>query len=290
MLRAGHGVEQDVDKLIEWAGIAALNGNEKAAGWLLNGYDKGSDDGFIQPDKAKLLEWADKLSAAGNNVGRAYYAELYMRKDPAFEIITSFDAFERVSKGADENSACLIHAYFIGSFLAGVQIEMGIYDYAEKILVKLLDWQEHPALEERNDLDEQKAGVWYMYGRCLWQQNRDSEAQPWLKKAIPWNANAEIIYGVCLGDVARRTKKIDDFADSATHLLHAVDRKLPKDKRLEAAACRLIALQARLGLGVKMDMNASYSWMQRAAEGGDEDAQAELKRYHKKLFGGYTYR
>lgn len=136
--------------------------------------------------------------------------------------------------------------------------------------------------------DSEKADYWQEYAFALMLMNRDEEMRQWAKKAAPWNADAEIMYAVSLTPKAAQTKNASLFSEIAEHLLHAVNS--PQKKKMEAVAYSTLADHARLGLGMEENMEQSYRWMCKAAELGYEKAQEKLSRYHKKLFGGYSYR
>lgn len=112
----------------------------------------------------------------------------------------------------------------------------------------------------------------------------------WFKKAMPWNVNAEIMYGLSLAQEAQQTKNVSLYKEVVPHLLHAVNSDDTKEQFFEASAYYTLAIAARAGLGINVDMDASYQWMCRAAELGNEEAKQDLPRYHKKLFGGYSYK
>ena len=289
----GNGVEQDDTTAFSWACKAAENGLEQAAKYVLKAYEKGSEELGIQPDLNKLVEWADKLSAAGSNAGRYYYANLFMSNDNARRQINIKVAYERIREAANEGDIpCMFVAYNIGGLFAAVNFEAyKDYKTAIAILQDVLSWTEKLEQAEFAISDSEKAVDWYLYGQCLLKQNLDSEAVLWFKKAMPWNVNAEMWYGIWLSSEGGRTNNISLFKESASHLLHAVKSEDDnKEKQLEAFAYYTLAKLARNGFGMNVDMDSSYQWMCRAAELGFEDAKNELPRYHKKLFGGYTYK
>ena len=138
--------------------------------------------------------------------------------------------------------------------------------------------------------DSKKADYWQEYAFALMLMNRDEEMRQWAKKAAPWNADAEIIYAVYMMSKAAQAKDVSLFPEINEHLLHAVNSPQKKRKTLEGAAYSTLAENARVGFGMEKNMEQSYCWICKAAELGYEEAQKELSRYHKKLFGGYSYR
>lgn len=286
----GNGVEQNDAVAFSWVCKAAENGYEEAAKYVLSAYDKGKEELGVRPDLDKLVEWADKLSAAGSNTGRYYYANLYM-KDIARDRITPLEAFSRAAKGADEdNLRCMAVACYLGSMVAEAYFANQLIGDAVLTLKSMIRWIEKLDQTEAPIPESLKAGTWYLYGKCLLAQDKDNEAMQWFKKAAPWNANAEIMYGSWLAQEAQQTRNVSLYKEVVSHLMHAVNSSDNKEKFFEANAYYTLAIAARAGLGTNVDMDASYQWMCRAAELGNEKAKQDLPRYHKKLFGGYSYR
>ena len=286
----GNGVEQNDAVAFSWVCKAAENGYEEAAKYVLSAYDEGKEELGVQPDLDGLVEWADKLSAAGSNTGRYYYANLYM-KDIARDRITPLEAFSRAAKGADEdNLRCMAVACYLGSMVAEAYFAGQCIDNTISILKSINRWFEKLDQTKASIPDGLKADTWYLYGKCLLAQDKDREAMQWFKRAAPWNANAEMMYGSWLAQEAQQTKNVSLYKEVVLHLLHAVNSDGVKEQLFEAGAYYTLAIAARAGLGTNVDMDASYQWMCRAAELGNEKAKQELPRYHKKLFGGYSYK
>lgn len=62
------------------------------------------------------------------------------------------------------------------------------------------------------------------------------------------------------------------------------------NRGLFAGACHMVAEMYRDGFGTNADIDRAYLFESMASSYGNEEAQAELRRYKKKLFGGYTYK
>lgn len=286
----GNGVEQNDAVAFSWVCKAAENGSEDAAKYVLSAYDKGKEELEVQPDLDKLVEWADKLSAAGSNTGRFYYATLWL-ENTARDRIKLSEAFSRAVKGADEEDLrCMGVACYLGHIIAEVYFGDHYIDDTISVLKSINRWIEKLNQTEAAVSDNLKACIWYLYGKCLLVQDKDREAMQWFKKAMPWNVNAEIMYGLSLAQEAQQTKNVSLYKEVVPHLLHAVNSDDTKEQFLEASAYYTLAIAARAGLGTNVDMDASYQWTCRAAELGNEEAKKELPRYHKKLFGGYSYK
>ena len=287
----GDGVERNNAMAFSWVCKAAENGSEDAAKYVLSAYDKGEKELGVQPDLDKLVEWADKLSAAGRNAGRYYYAHLWM-KEIARDRIKPLEAFSRAAKGADEEDLrCMVVACYLGGMIAEAYYNNQLIDDAFSTLKSMIRWIEKIDQMEASISDDIKAATWYLYGRCLQAKGQKAEAMQWFKRAMPWNVNAEIRYAVRLGANTEQTKDSSLYREMVSHLLNAVNSNKTKEKELEAAAYEVLALMAREGGGgMNVDMDASYQWTCRAAELGNEEAKQDLPRYHKKLFGGYSYK
>ncbi|MDY2834724.1 MAG: hypothetical protein SOW46_05950 [Candidatus Aphodomonas sp.] len=82
-----------------------------------------------------------------------------------------------------------------------------------------------------------------------------------------------------------------DYVEVYNHAINALKRtdyKITVGWEIEAYL--LLAILTREGAGTPVDIDASYDWTVRAANLGSEDAKRNLPRYHKKLFGGYTFK
>lgn len=288
----GNGVEQSDAKAFEWICRAAENGHEGAANYVIAAYENGKEELGIQPDMDKLGEWADKLSKNGSAAMRIKYADLAInRKSDKANICVAFD---RVAELADKgNIACASFAYILGKILATINDEAGINDFPhlERVLnyMKMLDGTDL-AVSEKD-----KSAIWYFYGMSLLREDKNAEAMHWFKLATPHNANAEMLYAIFLTNQAvEQGKNSPLWAEIYNHSKHGIERNdcIPyfQQEGLVRIACHALARQTRNGWGTPVDIDASYRWCARAAELGDEDAKRDLPRYHKKLFGGYTFK
>lgn len=288
----GNGVEQSDAKAFEWICRAAENGNEEAANYVISAYESGKEELGIQPDWEKLVEWADKLSENGSVAMRIKYAQLYFYDVTHGKFSISIDnAYKHVAEFADAgNIPCAFYAYALGSIIAQTNVNLEIYDcsHLDRVIsyMNILDRTDHPISEK------DKAGVWYNYGLSLMNQNKNAESMNWFKLAIPYNANAEMLYAYLLsGQASTQGANSPLLADVYKHAKHAVERNdCEKKKEFEMVTCGVLAKMTRNGFGTPIDIDASYRWAVRAAELGDEDAKRDLPRYHKKLFGGYTFK
>ena len=286
----GNGVEQSDAKAFEWICRAAENGNEEAEKYVISAYENGKEELGIQPDLDKLVEWADKLSENGSAAMRIKYAQLYYNETTHGKI-DIFKAYDRVAELADKgNIPCAFYAYMLGALIAEVKVENGIYDcsHLERVInyMKILDGTDHPISEK------DKASVWYKYGLSLMNQNKNAESMNWFKLAIPYSANAEMLYAsFSIHQASTQGANSPLWAEAYKHAKHAVERNdCEKKKEFEMVTCGALAKMTRNGFGTTIDIDASYHWAVRAAELGDEDAKRDLPRYRKKLFGGYTFK
>lgn len=289
----GDGVEQDNTMALSWMIKAAENGKEEAVEIVLNAYKDGDETLEIEQDYEKLLEYAEKFSAAGSRYASFMYAFLnYNHSDFNFKIdMNKFEeAIIRAGNFADKGEAAFCSlACDMASALAGIYDEMSKYEKAEALLKRSIGWIEAVKGTKYEYKDSFKAKCWYRYGKVLMALDRDNEAAQWYRKAAEYNPNAEMFYAFYLLDEVSRTHNTSLCKNIVTYLTHAVNSAEEKAQPLEAESYRTLAGFARDGLGMTADMNKSYQWMCRAAELGNEKAQQELKRYRKKLFGGYSY-
>ena len=288
----GNGVEQSDAKAFEWICRAAENGNEEAEKYVISAYENGKEELGIQPDLDKLVEWADKLSENGSAAMRIKYAQLCLNRDCCKNTnINGFTGFERVAELADKgNITCAYYAYNIGGVIGQINVEDGIYDcpHMERV-IKYMNMLDGTDLKVSA---ESKSVTWYNYGLTLMKLDKTAESMYWFKKAVPHNANAEMIYACMLNDQASTQGANSPlWAEAYKHAKHAVERNdCEKKKGFEMVTCGILAKMTRNGFGAPIDIDASYRWAVRAAELGDEDAKRDLPRYRKKLFGGYTFK
>lgn len=281
------GQAENPEAALAWLIRAAAAGNEDAASILLSSYQDGFDLLGIQPDPEKLRAWADRLSQAGSEKGCIWYAEL-MRKERSPE--KRREALGRVGAVADGGSIpCCAVACDLACSLARTMQECGRFKEAETLLAKTFTWLEKTEGTEYSFTERYKADCRYLYALTLSALGRENEAQAWALRAAPWKPDAEVFYVSSLMKKNGSTPDPSLAGEIVTRLLHAVHSPEKKTLSKEGLAYHLLAAHARLGLGMKTDMKASYQWMRRAAELGFEPARQELPRYRRTPLGGYRY-
>lgn len=288
----GNGVEQSGAKAFEWVCRAAENGHAGAADYVIDAYENGKEELGIQPDLDKLVEWADKLSENGCAAMRIKYAQLACN-DATCKKVNISTAFERVAEFADKgNLLCMFCAAILGQTIGERNLKNSIYDCAHmnRVIkyVNMLDGTKYEIPEE------EKASYWYDYGAILQNAKKKAESLYWFKKAIPYSVSAEMAFA--LFSFAYHSQKgtplsSSDYVEVYNHAINALKRtdyKITVGWEIEAYL--LLAILTREGAGTPVDIDASYDWTVRAANLGSEDAKRDLPRYHKKLFGGYTFK
>lgn len=282
-----NGRAETPEAALAWLIKAAAAGNEDAVSILLSSYQDGFDMLEIRPDQEKLIAWADRLPQAGSEKGCIWYAEL-MRKEKSPE--KRREALERIGAAADGGSIpCCAVACDLAYFLARTMQECGQLSEAEALLIKIFAWLEKTEGTEYSFTERYKAACQYLYAITLSALGRESEGAVWALKAAPWNPDAEVFY---VSSLMKKNGSIPDpslAGEIVTRLLHAVHSPEKRTLSKEGLAYHLLAAHARLGLGMRTDMKASYQWMRRAAELGFEPARQELPRYRKTPLGGYRY-
>lgn len=286
----GNEVEQSNEKAFEWICRAAENGHEGAANYVLDAYEGGKEELGIQPDIEKLVEWADKLSENGSAAMRIKYAQVVLSPyaaTPEGKNADIYRGFERVAELADKgNIECALLAYHTGHFIGRRDADCPHMERAIKYM-SMLDGT------NKEISKEMKYNTWYDYGTVLLRLNKDAESMHWFQMATPYIADAELIYTSLLyGQVCGEGMRSSPlWVEVYTHAKHAAERNdCPKRKDLEGMTCALLSQLTRDGLGTPVDLDASYRWCVRAAELGDETSKQRLPHYHKKLFGGYTFK
>ena len=288
----GNGVEQSGAKAFEWVCRAAENGHAGAADYVIDAYENGKEELGIQPDLDKLVEWADKLSESGGAAMRIKYAQL-ARNDATCKKVNISTAFERVAEFADKGDLfCTCAAFILGSIIGERNLENRIYDCAHmNRLIKYMNMLDGTKYEVS---EGEKAPIWYYCGLTFSAAERITEALYWYKKAIPYNADAEMRWAIYSFLNQTKLGSIPGSSDCAEVYRHAINAlKRTDSKRTvgwEIETYLLLAVLTREGLGTPVDIDASYDWTVRAANLGNEDAKRDLARYHKKLFGGYTFK
>lgn len=286
----GNGIERSNAKAFDWICRAAKNGHEGAANYVLDAYENGKEELGIRPDKEKLVEWADKLSENGSGPMSALtYARLTLEGIKNTDL---FLALERVEKFADKGIIALaLCAYYLCDAIGMFNINAGICDLsyferAFKYMNMLSGTEGEPTIER-------KAQSWWHYALCLYKDNKFDECRPWFEMAIPYDANTELMYSIFLFEQADAQGESSPlFIEAYNHAKNGIKRNDHEiDKGLERSTYRNLSQVTCYGFGgTPVDLDASYRWCIRAAELGDETSKQRLPHYHKKLFGGYTFK
>ncbi len=137
----------------------------------------------------------------------------------------------------------------------------------------------------------------FLLGYCLYMQDEVDDAISYLSRSEAQTPDCRVVMGLCYFEKAVSTQSVS-YWSSALSLLKEVDRaSLDSNEDLKFMAYNNLSLIYRmaedLGIpGLRKDINLSYTYCLKASQCGDgwgEKAQAELKKYKKKLMGGYSY-
>lgn len=295
----GNEVEQSNEKAFEWICRAAENGHEGAANYVLDAYENGKEELGIQPDIEKLVEFVDKYSDHDNDAIRRKYIDLFL-SEATRDRLSIHRAFtcagELASKGIHYKGN--IHFYTYVAYSLGLMVidsdtdavsledQCAHYELTIKYMNMLSGTEDEPPIEK-------KAKLWWHYAFCLYKDNKFDECRPWFEMAIPYDANTELLYSMLLFTQAEAQGENSPlFIEAYNHAKNGIKRSdHEKDKGLERSTYRNLSVVTCYGSGgTPVDLDASYRWCVRAAELGDETSKQRLPHYHKKLFGGYTFK
>lgn len=132
--------------------------------------------------------------------------------------------------------------------------------------------------------------ILYGVGYSLFELERVSEAIPYLQMLVDnyGDKNAKVLLGICY------TSPNYKNAEKAYPLLRTLEEPDHgiEDRMILYMGWMLLAEIYRIGINGVKNINAAYNCVLKATKipgGGGESALAELKKYKKRLLGGYTY-
>lgn len=289
----GNGVERSAEKAFEWVCRAAENGHVGAAHYVISAYENGKEELGIQPDPNKLVVWVDKYSEYGNDAILEKYITLFLSEETGgrFNVYRAF-AYARELADRRNTNLYTYMAYLLGLMVLDSDTDAisqedrcAHHELTIKYMNMLSGTEYEPPMEK-------KAQLWKFYAHYLSRDNKFAECRSWYEMAIPYDADAELLYSLLLFEqAAAQGENSPLLIEACNHAKNGINRNdYKKDKGLEAATYRNLSLATLYGLGTPVDIDASYRWCVRAAELGDENAKQNLPHYRKKLFGGYTFK
>lgn len=300
----------DMSKAAKWWEKAAEQGLRGAQARIGDCYLQGTG---VPQDTAKAVQWLTKAAENGDVDAMMELGNYYVKQNTGEGVFESIKWFE---KAANKGNFFAIKMAALANRLRALAC-MGVArtGITEGWADALAHWKKvHMwASKERDCIDAGQPNVKpeerdravqmieessYRMGVCYSLTNQPVEAMRVLRDLR--DTKARVLYGACLFEQA---KERNGYADAYEQLIliETDDRYSSAEKTLEedgiyAIAARYLSIVYRLGLEnkVRPDMNAAVAVLQKASasiqdEGCRQDVEAELKKYKKKMFGGYQY-
>ena len=257
------GVEQDVDKAINWFAKSTLNGNASAAYKLAVLYENGE---VIPQDNEKAFLYY-QISAELDNPYACYkLGNIYLEKGDIPQAIKNFE------QAADKN---ISHAWYrLGQIYSDEQY--GVLDteksnvcYSKALNQYISDYNDNP-----DSFTAYRIGQMYLEAKGT---NQDiSQTINWFEKSVQ-QGNTEAAYQlgyIYKSDVygVRNDVLSNKYFSSALSDYLNEFKKNPYDTDL---AMR-IGTFYNYGLGVEHDINRAISWYKKAVELGNQKAQQKI--------------
>ena len=257
------GVEQDVDKAINWFAKSTLNGNASAAYKLAVLYENGE---VIPQDNEKAFLYY-QISAELDNPYACYkLGNIYLEKGDIPQAIKNFE------QAADKN---ISHAWYrLGQIYSDEQY--GVLDteksnvcYSKALKQYISDYNDNP-----DSFTAYRIGQMYLEAKGT---NQDiSQTINWFEKSVQ-QGNTEAAYQlgyIYKSDVygVRNDVLSNKYFSSALSDYLNEFKKNPYDTDL---AMR-IGTFYNYGLGVEHDINRAISWYKKAVELGNQKAQQKI--------------
>lgn len=257
------GVEQDVDKAINWLTKSTLNGNASAAYKLAVLYENGK---VIPQDNEKAFLYYQISAELGNPYACYKLGNIYLEKGDIPQAIKNFE------QAADKN---IFHAWYrLGQIYSDEQY--GVLDteksnicYSKALQQYISDYNDNP-----DSFTAYRIGHMYLESKGT---NQDiSQTINWFEKSAQ-QGNTEAAYQlgyIYKSDVygVRNDVLSNKYFSSALSDYLDEFNKNPYDANL---AMRIGTFYS-YGLGVEYDINRAISWYKKAVELGNQKAQQKI--------------
>lgn len=250
--------------------------------------------------KKMTLNEVNNLANNGDLKAMQALGEYYLNNDMYTE------AWSWFSKAADAGyTQSIISAAYAGIMVGEANLKgTGKIDEAVKVYKKTLKYsyclmQEKDVPQNtKNNIAKEIPTILFKLGYCLYLNEMIDEAIQYLTKPeAKTNPDCRVVLGICYFEKAGITGSFSLIKD-ALPLLKEVDHaSLSEHEDVKYMAYMKLSLIYRLAdelklPGIKKDMDLSYAYCLKATQCGDgwgKKAQEELRKYKKRLFGGYTY-
>lgn len=300
----------DMRKAAEWWEKAAEQGLSSAQARIGNCYLQGAG---VPQDSVKAVQWLTKAAENDDIDAMTILGSYYVKQNTGEGVFESIKWFEKaanqgnffaIQMAAQTNQiralACMgvARAGITEGWADALAHWKKVHMWASKERDCIDAGQPNVKPEERDRAMQMIGESSYRMGICYWIMKQHVEAMRVLRDLR--DTKARVLYGVCL---FKQAKERNGYADAYEQLIliETDDRYSSAEKTLEedaiyAIAAQYLSILYRLGLEnkVRPDMNAAVAVLQKASasiqdEGYKQEVEAELKKYKKKMFGGYQY-